>query len=204
MRLAALLLLATLVGPATGRAQPYRASVLWTAPDSASSAGTGADSAAAGTAQLPDSARAFHAPAVAAFDPQAGEPSMAAPILGSLVCGSALGFAFGMIGNSTDTGHSEDIPYGAFIGYLIGETIGVPIGAHLGNARRGNIAGDLGISILGHIAALGLASIGGSAGYVAGISVQILATAVTEQKVGRLRATARHEREQAAEAAKSP
>ena len=129
---------------------------------------------------------------------------MAAPILGSLVCGSALGFAFGMIGNSTDTGHSEDIPYGAFIGYLIGETIGVPIGAHLGNARRGNIAGDLGISILGHIAALGLASIGGSAGYVAGISVQILATTVNERSVGRKRALERYEREQAAENAKSP
>jgi hypothetical protein len=191
MRIAALLILATLACPATGQAQPYRTSVLWIAPDSAAAP------------EAPDSARVLHAPDVPNFDPTEGEPSLLSPILCGAIGAVGLGIAGGLIGNSTDNNY-DDIPVGAFTGYFIGETIGVPIGAHVGNVERGNLAGDLGISILGHIVALGLSTIGGGAGYIAGVSAQIIATAVTEQKTGRRRAIDKHERELADEAAKGP
>jgi hypothetical protein len=201
-----LLMLATLV-PAVAQAQAYRASVLWAPPDSALGGASGPDSAAAGPPPTPDSTAmpTFHAPSSEPFDPKRGESPLATPVVGGIVGGAAFSAAGILIGNAVDPEPSgEFIPTGIVLGYFIGETIGVPIGAHLGNSRRGNFAGDLGISILGHIAALGLATIGGGAGYIAGLSVQILATAVNEQLTGRKRALARHQREQAAEAAKSP
>jgi len=198
-----LLLLAVLI-PATGQAQTYRASVLWVLPDSALGGASGPDSVPAGAPAVSDTPP-FHAPGTEPFDPKRGESPLATPVVGGIVGGAAFSAAGILIGNAVDPQPSgEFIPTGIVLGYFIGETIGVPIGAHLGNSRRGNFAGDLGISILGHIAALGLASLGGSAGYVAGLSVQVLATAVNEQLTGRRRATARHEREQAAEASRAP
>jgi len=201
-----LLLLAVLI-PATGQAQAYRASVLWVLPDSALGGASLPHSTAAGAPTTTDSTAmpTFQAPDTTPFDPKRGESPLATPVVGGIVGGAAFSAVGILIGNAVDPQPSgEFIPTGIVLGYFIGETIGVPIGAHLGNSRRGSFAGDLGISILGHIAALGLASLGAGAGYVAGLSVQVLATAVNEQKTGRSRATARHEREQAAEAAKSP
>ena len=208
MRIPSLLLpILVVLVPAAGHAQPYRASVLWVQPDSALGSTSAPHSVPAGVPASTDSAAPppFHTPQAQDFDPTRGEPPFLTPVLGGAVIGAAFTAGGLLIGNAADPEPSGDfIPTGIALGYFIGETIGVPIGVHLGNSRRGSFAGDLGISLLGHIAALGLAALGGSAGYVAGVSVQILATTVNERSVGRKRALARHEREPAAEAAKSP
>ena len=64
----------------------------------------------------------------------------------------------------------------------------MPLGVHLGNARNGSFAGDLGLSLLGHIASVALGSItGGGASYLIGMVGTVALTVANERKVGRRR-----------------
>lgn len=174
--------------PCPAEAQDYRASVLYTEPanflaasEPAVAAPTTTDSSAQPT---------FHPPRVAR-----AQPTIVAPILGSVLGGAALGVAGFLIGNGANPSSFDDIPVGGIIGYTIGETIGVPLGAHLGNGRRGNLAGDLGVSLLGHLAAFGLLSLdSGGGAYLVGLAGQIAITVANERHQGKKRA----EREAAA------
>ena len=74
---------------------------------------------------------------------------------------------------------------GAATGYLVGETIGLPLGVHFGNARRGNFAGDLGVSLLGHLGAIALGALTSSGiGYAIGLAGQLAITVANERHVG--------------------
>ena len=113
------------------------------------------------TTQAPDfccTRPEFHTPATPAFDPKWDEPSIASPLTAGLIGAVVLGGAGIVIGNALDDNHSDGSG-GAAAGYLIGETVGVPLGVHLGNSRRGNYGGDLVVSMIGHLAALGVGAL---------------------------------------------
>jgi hypothetical protein len=92
-----------------------------------------------------------------------------------------------VIGDSSDDHYSDDIPEGAILGYFVGETVSMPLGVHLGNAGNGSLAGDLGLSLLGHVASIALGSITGSAGYLVGMTGTVALTVANERKVARRR-----------------
>ncbi len=184
-KLAVSLALACALAPHFASAQAYKASVLYAEP---------ADSSAASApiaAPEPEPSRtpAFHAPRV-----PRSQPIILAPILGSLAGGVGLAYAGLALGYAANR-NTEDIPSSAIAGFALGEVIGVPLGAHLGNGLRGSLAGDLGISLLSGLAGLGLGSLDSGGGlFLVGAAGQIALTVANERHQGKKRA----EREAAA------
>ena len=130
-------------------------------------------------------------PARARLEPPAmargAPPSLAAPILGGV-----LGGAIGLFGGAytglvlNDGSESEWDEIGAAItGGLAGEALLLPLGAHLGNRRRGSFASDLGVSILGGLAGIGVIAISGGhpGGFVLGCGLQ-LGLVVAQERAG--------------------
>jgi hypothetical protein len=99
----------------------------------------------------------------------------------------AVGGAY--VGGSLDNHYGEFIPAGTAIGVLAGEAILMPIGVHLGNARRGRLLPDVAVSFLGAVTALGIGALTQrSAGYVAGAGIQIGLTVWAERDGARQKA----------------
>jgi hypothetical protein len=92
--------------------------------------------------------------------------------------------------------YSDEIPAGALIGFVVGEAILLPVGVHLGNARKGTFLADLGVSILGGMAAIGAAVLTNStAGYVLGTVGQLAITVAVERSAATRHLRARAGRE---------
>lgn len=127
------------------------------------------------------SARTFHPPGVGQLRTQA---PLAIPIVVGTVLGTFAGYEGALIGDRTSPAY-DDIPVGAALGFVAGETIGMPLGVHFGNARRGSFLGDLGMSALGQAAAIGLSLLtSSSAGYFVGLAGQVALTVANERRVG--------------------
>jgi len=180
--LLAVVILAAL--PKSGFAQDYRASVLCTETSAPAfflvgleaAAVTPADSLASDSTAAPP----MHAPEVTSMQSQ---PPLFQPVLVG-----ALGAAVGAIGGAAigyqvdeNRNYSDYIPTGTFVGYFVGETVALPVGAHFGNDSHGSFFGDLGVSILGHLGAIGLGAIGGGVLYAVGMGGQIALTVANER-----------------------
>lgn len=120
----------------------------------------------------------------------------AGTVVGGVLAGTAGLFAGAMIGGSLENSYwpcNCDDPglVGAVYGALIGETMGLATGAHLGNGRRGNLGLDVLVSA--GTAVLGVAMLSGGDGsaLLALPVVQLVAVAVTETSVGRSKAEGR-------------
>jgi hypothetical protein len=107
------------------------------------------------------------------------------------VLGGAAGFFAGaMVGGSVENRffpcHCDDPGLmGVLWGAAIGESVGLAVGAHVGNGRRGNLGEDL-------VASLGMGAVGiavafgvGEAGLLFVPVVQVVAVATTELTAGR-------------------
>ena len=157
----------------TARSKIARATIL--AREAAIAAGP--DSAAA------DSLPPFHAPPL----PEIEQPNLAWPIGAGVVGGVAGGLAGAAIGAGLDGDEYEE-EAGVLIGYFVGESLFMPLGVHLGNGGNGSFAGDLGLSLLGHVASIALGTItGGGASYLVGVAGTVALTVANERKVGRRR-----------------
>ena len=167
----------TLTSPSAVSRGPmlYTASVMYAGADSSAATPVPADTMAADSTF----AAPLHAPDIPTLRTQ---PPLIQPIVIGVVSTVAGAAGGGLIGYQLDKGNSyEFLPVGTAVGYLIGETILLPVGVHLGNARHGSFLGDLGISVLGHLGAIGLASLGGGAVYIVGVAGQIAATVANER-----------------------
>ena len=180
-----LLALVLLAVPTFAGAQQYRASILYVAPE-----GVPGDSVTTAHPSVPADSLPLRAPGV----PEVRQPDLVFPISVGVV-GAVAGAAAGIaIGASSDD-YYGDIPEGAIFGYLVGETLCMPLGVHFGNQRHGSFAGDLGLSLLGHLASLAIASIGGNtAGYAIGMAGTLAVTVANERAVGRRRLTEQAQR----------
>ena len=197
-RVALLTTAAILLTSAPAWAQPWRQSVLALAPaDTAAAPDTAAaDSVRVGPESPADTAKVPSRGAHATlFEPEK-QPPYLSPVLSGLAGGAVLAVAGTAIGVGSDDTSGEFIPVGAFLGYFAGETLGVALGVHLGNRQHGNFLGDYGVSILGQLATLGLASATGGPGFFAGCLGQVMLVTLTERSAGQ-----RHIDEHAARAA---
>jgi hypothetical protein len=137
MRLAVLLFTALAVAP-TVAAPPLSAQRLERSPFA---------SLEAGRAPPPPAAR---------LTPSVARPSGSDPagmVLGGLLLGAGGLFAGALVGDRFQSFPCEDCIEGAFYGALVGESLAIPLGVHLGNGRRGHagaeLAASLGIGALG-------------------------------------------------------
>jgi len=207
---ATILLLLALGIAQPASAQDYRRSILWRDRDAASDMfGFGdAPATAAAVARTSfdpiapgdpgtDSVTARPVPGAQLEWEEPKQPSIIVPILGGLLGGATGAIGGTVIGAGQDT-YSDDIPLGAIVGFVVGEALVLPVGVHLGNARHGSLLGDLGVSIITQVAAIGLGSVGSGAGYIVGVAGQLALTVVNERAVGRRRLRER------AETSKSP
>jgi hypothetical protein len=195
-RIVTILGLFVLLGaPTRAHAQDWRASVLARAP-----AEMGAELGFGGGALAQAATPADTAVTPGALPPASRivgkevrkQPPLIYPIVAGLAAGFAGAYGGVLIGDSQDQGW-EEIPVGAIFGYLVGETVSLPIGVHLGNARHGSFLGDLGVSVLGQLAAIGASAIGNGGGYVVGLAGQVAITVLNERRTGE-----RHLRKEAA------
>lgn len=121
------------------------------------------------------------------------QPGLHGPILGAVV-GGAVGFVgIGYLAAvSADDAGSEGLEVlGAFLAAgLAAEVVLMPLGAHLGNGRRGSYLVDLGVSALSAVAAIVLMSAVDfhAAAVGAGTGLHLGVTIAAERKVARDRA----------------
>jgi hypothetical protein len=132
----------------------------------------------------PDSAQVANEPLPQPTRPEsltiAEQPGVAGPIL----TGLAFAVAGGYLGAvAFDDGNDGEDDYDAFAGFVTGETLMMPIGVHLGNARHGSLLGDLAISAGGQLIAAALLPLG-PVGYAAGLGGQVAFTVWNERAVG--------------------
>lgn len=177
----------------TAQAQAYRSSILYLEPVAPVEAPL-PDRAGVKPwlADTPDSAGADTLVRPALHPPEVQELHLQPPLVEPIAVGALATFAGAYAGahigdqiEGNSGSSSEDYPVGALVGFLVGETIGLPLGVHFGNARRGNFAGDLGISLLGHLGAIGLTGLTGSlVGYAIGVAGQLAITVANERHVG--------------------
>lgn len=111
-------------------------------------------------------------------------------VVGGVLGGAAGFFAGAMVGGSVENRffpcHCDDPGLmGVLWGAAIGESVGLAVGAHVGNGRRGNLGEDL-------VASLGMGAVGiavafgvGEAGLLFVPVVQVVAVATTELTAGR-------------------
>jgi hypothetical protein len=98
-------------------------------------------------------------------------------VVGGVLGGAAGFFAGARFGAGVENSH--------FWGAAIGESVGLAVGAHVGNGRRGNLGEDL-------VASLGVGAVGvaivlslGETGLLLAPVVQVAAVATTELTAGR-------------------
>lgn len=185
------LLAFVLLFPAEVTAQAHRSSILYVEPVAPAEARL-PDRAGVKpwVADAPDSAGADSRVRPALHPPEVPDlrlqPPLVQPIVVGVLATVAGAYAGAAIGDQIegDSG-SEYFPVGAATGYLVGETIGLPLGVHFGNARRGNFAGDLGVSLLGHLGAIALGALTSSGiVYAIGLAGQLAITVANERHVG--------------------
>jgi len=109
-------------------------------------------------------------------------------ILGGVGLGAAGLFGGALIGDRFQRFPCEDCIEGAFYGALAGESLAIPLGVHLANHRRGNLApalaASLGIGALG----LGAAAVTDQWGILLAIPVfQVAASIGIERHTARVR-----------------
>ena len=109
------------------------------------------------------------------------QPSLAAPIVLGVIAGTASGLLGARIGS--DDQQVSDWDDGEITGFVIGETLMMPAGVHLGNARHGSFLGDLAVSAAGQLVSV-LLAVAGPFGYITGISGQVALTVWHERTVG--------------------
>ena len=88
------------------------------------------------------------------------EPSVSSPVLGAITLGAVGFFGGALIGHGSSsgcTGEWCDLGSTA-LGAIIGETIGISAGAHLGNRERGSYSADFATSALVFVAGIALMS----------------------------------------------
>ena len=123
-----LLLAALLLAvPAVSGAQDYRASILYAAP---------ADTAAPTLAYVPRDTLA-----------DLRQPAIGWPLFGGLAGGVAGTYGGLLVGVALDP-NADDITTEMVAGLLVGEMLLLPVGVHLGNARKGSFLADLGVSVV--------------------------------------------------------
>ena len=115
------------------------------------------------------------------------QPNVVLPVTGGLV-GGAVGLYGGAVtgGSIADRDGSGDLDFlgGAIIGGVLGEAFLLPLGVHLGNARKGSYLADLGISLLTAAAGWGLIVLTDSPAIAAAAAVVHLGIVVgAERKV---------------------
>jgi hypothetical protein len=185
-----------LLVPAVAHAQAWRSSILCAPEGDALSAygfgGGEGDEVAASSDATADSAMASPSSPDSARVPSAAPPPVVRPqkqpaILFPILIGAAAGAGGGLLGalagNAQDPGYDE-ISGGLILGYLIGESVLLAAGVHVGNRAHGNILADLGTSIVMQIAAIGLSGAGDQE-YLLGLASQLALTVVVEREAGR-------------------
>jgi hypothetical protein len=125
------------------------------------------------------------------------EPTLTWPVLGGALAGLGGWVAGGVIGASIGTNCDHDFCEleGFIYGAAAGGTLGLALGTHVGNRRRGNLAlnvltgGAVWFASLGAYHALGgdLGEVDAAAVWVVEPLVQFIATVVVERVVGRAR-----------------
>jgi hypothetical protein len=184
---AAAALLVPCLAVSVGHAQAWRSSILALP----SAAVIAADSTASASTPAP-----ALVPATRIAPPLRGQPSIVGPIAGGLLFAAAGAAGGALLGAAADQGSRAFIPAGAAFGFLFGEAVVLPVGVHLGNGRRGLFLPDLGASVVGGVAALGLGAVTQSGvGYLVGVGGQLAMTVATERSASR-----RRQREAAEEA----
>jgi hypothetical protein len=117
--------------------------------------------------------------------PVVEQPSIAFPVVlgvGAAVAGGYYGAKL------TDDENGGEDDYSAVVGFLLGETLMLPVGVHFGNSFNGSLLGDLAVSMGGQAIALALATLG-PVGYGAGIAGQMAFTVWNERSIGAKRLT---------------
>lgn len=184
------LLCLLLLLPAVAHAQAWRSSILCASREDAY--GFGGDEMAAATDATADSATAAPTasdsakapgPAPAPAVQPRKQPMIFLPILIGAAAGAGGAYAGAVIGNAQDRSYDE-ISGGAILGYLIGETVLLAAGVHVGNGGHGSFLADLGTSVVMQFAAIGLASVGDQ-GYILGLASQLGLTVLVEREAGR-------------------
>jgi hypothetical protein len=199
MRLAWLAFGLLVLLPASGFAQDYKQSVLYMEPADTTQGAAPVPAAPDQSFAADSTTRPpLHAPRLVIAEKQ---PPLLQPILLGTIAAAAGAFGGAALGYQTDkqNGYYDDVlPPGTVAGYFIGETLALPLGVHLGNGSHGSFLGDLGLSVLGHLGAIGLIGVGNGVGYLVGIAGQITATVVNE------RSTAKHRLRDEAERGRQP
>ena len=81
------------------------------------------------------------------------DPNTGGMVLGGLLLGAGGLFAGALLGDRMQSYPCEDCIEGAFYGALVGESLAIPLGVHLGDRRQGQagaaLAASLGIGLLG-------------------------------------------------------
>jgi hypothetical protein len=103
-----------------------------------------------------DARRAPSTPAARSIPttPRTPEPNTGGMVLGGLLLGAGGLFAGALLGDRFQRYPCEDCIEGAFYGALVGESLAIPLGVHLGDRRQGNAGTALAASLA--IGALGL------------------------------------------------
>ena len=130
-------------------------------------------------------------PSASSLDPAETQPDVVLPVIGGVVGGAAGLYGGAIIGlalNEHDSGEL-DVLAAAGVGALLGEALLLPLGVHLGNARKGSYATDLGVSVLGGLAGLGAFSLAGGStqGVILGAGLQLVLVVIAERRKGRER-----------------
>jgi hypothetical protein len=119
------------------------------------------------------------------------QPPGILPVLGGAVGGAAGLYGGILIGLALDPddGGEWDGVFAALTGGFIGEIVGMPLGTHLSNGRKGSFLADLGISALMGLAGLGVLALadGSTGGVVAGAGLQLIGVVLTERSTARKR-----------------
>jgi hypothetical protein len=118
------------------------------------------------------------------------QPSIVAPVIGSLIAGAAGLYGGALLGASIfggDDNNEYDEYGGAILGGIVGEVFLMPVGAHLGNGSQGSYWSAFGGSSLGFVATLALSYLGPVGGAV-GVALQTALTVSGERRSAKRRA----------------
>jgi hypothetical protein len=84
---------------------------------------------------------------------RSSDPNTGGMLLGGILLGAGGLFAGALLGDRMQSYPCEDCIEGAFYGAMLGESVAIPLGVHLGDRRQGNagtaLAASLGIGLLG-------------------------------------------------------
>ncbi|MGH7512433.1 MAG: hypothetical protein ACREOQ_05845 [Gemmatimonadales bacterium] len=97
---------------------------------------------------------------------------------GGLLLGAGGLIGGALIGHQFEGSPCEDCILGAFFGALVGESLAIPLGVHLGNGRRGDVGPALAASVGIAAAGLGAAALSRQWGVLLAIPVLQIAASI--------------------------